>query len=178
MKRRTWILMAALVVAGLAVVPFVYGGPGRGHGVFGGHEGSGGREGLGAHPAFGHGMGFLGHMGKIQEELDLSDAQVDQIKAIFRDAHEQNAENRQRLHGGMESVARTLIADPNDIAAAQALIDQQAEAERALKASILNAMSKALNVLTPEQRTKLGTLIDERMSLRAERMSRRRSRDR
>jgi Spy/CpxP family protein refolding chaperone len=166
MKKRTWILTAILVVATIAAVPFVYGGPGRGHGVFGGH------------PAFGHGMGILGHMGEIREELDLSDAQVDQIKAIFRDAFEQNAANRQRLHGGMESIARTLIANPNDIAAAQALIDQQAEAERVLKTNILASMSKALNVLTPDQRTKLGTLLDERTSLREERMTRRRSRDR
>ncbi len=127
------------VVLALAAVPFVYAGP---HGA--------------------HGMGFGGpmaHLEKAQKELGLSDAQVDQVKAIFAELRQNNAQYREQMHGGIQSVISTLIKNPNDVAAAQAIIDQQAQAERAMKTNMLNAASKALNVLTPEQREKLGTLI-------------------
>ena len=96
-----------------------------------------------------------------KEELDLSDQQTDQIKAIFAEARAQNAQYREQLHGGYSNVAKTLLANPNDVAAAQALVDQQTAAERALKTNILNAASKALAVLNAEQRAKLGTMLEK-----------------
>ena len=44
---------------------------------------------------------------------------------------------------------------------AQALLDQQIAAEKILKSNMLVAASKALNVLTTEQRGKLGSFISE-----------------
>ena len=154
MKKRLILITALVAITALAIVPFVYAGPGggrhmRGHGE---HAMGGGH---------GFGFGFMGHIGRLKDELDLTDAQVDQIKAIFRDAHEQNAELRSQMHDGFKGVVEKLIANPNDIAGAQALIDQQAAAERTLKTNMLNAASKALNVLTPEQRTKLGEKLAE-----------------
>ena len=61
---------------------------------------------------------------------------------------------------------QTLVKNPNDLAAAQALIDQQTEAERAMKSNMLNAASKALNVLTTDQRAKLSDLIQQHMANR------------
>jgi|SRR5690349_7180557 len=115
------------------------------------------------HAGFGHGgFGFLGHLQKLKTELNLSDAQVDQIKAIARETHEQNAGFRDQLHGTLKDVATTLLTNPNDIAGAQAVVDRQAEAERQLKSNLITAASKALNVLTPEQRTKLALHLAER----------------
>ena len=151
MKKRTLFIAAILVVATLAAVPFVYGGPGGGRG--------------GRHHGFGE-MGMLGHLQHAKEELGLSDPQVDQIKVIFKTLHEQNAQYRDEFRGGMESIAQTLIADPNNLAAAQALLDKQASAEKAMKANVLTATSQALNVLTPEQRTKLSGMISEHMARR------------
>jgi len=131
------------VVLALAAVPFVYAGVHQRHGHGGGD------------------MGPLAHLAAAQKELGLSDAQVDQIKVIMKEAHESNAQFREQLHGGIQSVISTLIKNPNDIAAAQAIIDQQTQAERQLKSNLLNAASKALNVLTPDQREKLGTMIAE-----------------
>ncbi len=150
MKKRLILITALVAIAALAIVPFVYAGPGR-HMRGGGH-------GFGGHAM---GFGFMGHVDRIKDELDLSDAQAEQLKAIFAEAREQNAGLREQMHGGFKSVAEKLLANPNDIAGAQALIDQQHATERALKTNMLNAASKALNVLTPEQRTKLGTLIEE-----------------
>ena len=141
-------ISTTLIVAVVALVaaPMVMAG---GHGRFGG-GGPGG-----------HGFAMLGALHHAKEELDLTDQQTEQIKAIFVEAREQNAQYREQLHGGYSNVAKTLLANPNDVAAAQALIDQQTAAERALKSSILNSASKALAVLNAEQRAKLGTMLEK-----------------
>ena len=149
MKRKLILTTAVIAIAALATVPFVYAGPGR----HAGGEGFGGGHGFG--------MGMFGHLGHIKAELDLSDQQVDQLKAIFAEVHEQNAQYREQLHGGMKGIAQTLLANPNDIAGAQALLDQQATAEAALKSNILQATSKALNVLNADQRAKLSAMLEK-----------------
>ena len=154
MKKRIAIAGSILVVAALAAVPFVYAQP-RHHGA-GPHEG---------------GFGFFGgrHLEHIADELDLSEQQVDQIKAIFAELHEQNAQYRDSMHGGFKAVAETLLKNPNDLAAAQALIDQQAANEKAMKTNMLNATSKALNVLTADQRAELAQKLQERSERRERR---------
>jgi Spy/CpxP family protein refolding chaperone len=157
MKKRISIAATILAVAALAAVPFVYAGPGPGHGRMGGHMGSH----MGEH---GGGFGFLGggrHLAFLAGKLDLTEQQTDQIKAIFADLHEQNAQYRDSMHGGFKAVADALLKNPNDLAGAQALLDQQAASERAMKQNMLAATSKALNVLTTEQRTELSKIIAE-----------------
>jgi len=146
MSKRNLILVTVLAIVALAAVPFAYAQAGRMH--------HGGRAGF---PLFAH----LGH---LKTELDLSDQQVDQIKSIAQDFHQQNAQYREQLHGGMKAVAQALINNPNDIAGAQALLDQQSAAEKAMKSNALVAASKALNVLNADQRTRLGQILSDRMA--------------
>ena len=167
MKKRTAIAATILGLAALAAVPILYaGGPG------GFHDGPGMRMHGGGPGGFGGGMGFFGHLGRLQEKLDLSDAQADQIKAIFAEVHEQNETYREQLHGGFQEVAKTLLANPGDIAGAQAVLDRQAAAEKAMKQNMLTAASKALSVLTAEQRAELSTLMDEHTQRRSGRRNR------
>jgi Spy/CpxP family protein refolding chaperone len=144
MKKRTAILIGTIVLVAATAVPLAWAAPGR-------HRGG--------HDAMGFGMMRLEH---VRQELDLSDAQVDQIRAVFKDLHDQNAANRQQMRSGIHEAAKALIADPNNVAAAQAVLDQQLANERTMKVNALNAFAKALNVLTPDQRTKLSTLMAER----------------
>jgi Spy/CpxP family protein refolding chaperone len=151
MKKRIAIAVSILAVAAIAAVPFVYAQP---HGGMRAHGGGGG-------------FGFFGggrHLEHLAAELNLNDQQVEQIKGIFAELHQQNAQYREGMHDGMKAIVDTLLKNPNDTAAAQALIDQQTANERALKTNMLNATSKALNVLTAEQRTQLSQLIEERHS--------------
>jgi Spy/CpxP family protein refolding chaperone len=148
MKKRLTIIAAVIAVAALGAAPLVYA-----HGAF--------RHGHGFTGEGGAALGFFGHLQGLKDELDLSDQQTDQLKAIFAEVREQNAPYRDQLHGGIQSVAQTLLKNPNDVAAAQALIDQQTTAERAVKTNVLNGVSKALNVLTPEQRDKLAAKLAE-----------------
>ena len=149
MKKRSTLIAIVIAVAALATAPLVIAGPHRG------------ARGLGAERGA-HAFGMFGHLQRMKEALDLSDQQVDQIKAIFADAHEQNSQYRDQMHGGRKDIAETLLANPNDIAGAQAVMDQQAAAERMVKTNLLNATSKALNVLTADQRAKLRTMLEER----------------
>lgn len=151
MKKRNVVIALIVAAVMLAAVPLIHAAPGFRHRGPGGH---------GA-PGFAAGMLF-GHLQHLKEELDLSDAQADQIRGIFTALREQNAPLREQMKGGFHGIAATLIANPNDLTAAQALIDQQTSAERALKANMLAATSKALNVLTPQQRTELAQIVKER----------------
>ena len=150
MKKRNTIILASILALGIIVAaPLVIAGP-HGHGA----RAHGGPMGM-------HGMEMLGHLQHVKEELGLSDAQTEQIHAILRETHEQNAASREAFHGGIKEAAEILLANPNDVAAAQAVLDRQAAAERVLKTNLLNATAKAFAVLTPEQRTKLRTMIEE-----------------
>ena len=120
-------------------------------------------------------FGVLGlALNACDERTNGHRAQTDQIRGIFAELHTQNAAYHDQLRGGFHSVAEVLLANPNDLTAAQALIDQQASAERAMKANMLAATSKALNVLTAEQRTELAQIVKERGERRTERRGNRR----
>ena len=122
----------------------------------------------------GAGLGFFGNLRHVQEEVNLSDAQVEQIRGIFTGLRSQNEAYRDQLRGGFHSVAETLLKNPNDLSAAQAMLDQQAAAERAMKANRLAATAKALSVLTADQRAELAKMIDDRADRMRERRERRR----
>ncbi|HEX7192877.1 MAG TPA: periplasmic heavy metal sensor [Thermoanaerobaculia bacterium] len=150
MSKRNIVIIAVVAILALAAVPFVYAQGFHRH-----HANAEGMNGMG-------GMMFFGHMHRVKAALDLSDAQVDQLKAIAKDVHDQNAPYRQQLRAGRLQIAQALLANPNDTTAAQALIDQQTAAERAVKMNVLAGVSKALNVLTPDQRTKVSQFIADR----------------
>ena len=146
MKKHTLAITAVIALAVLVAVPFAFAQHARGMHA----EGFGGQM-------------FLGHLEHAQQALGLSDQQVSDIKAIFQDLRTQNQQFRQSQRATMQQVAQLLLNNPNDVASAQALIDQQTTDERTMKSNALNAASKALNVLTPDQRSKLSTMLQERM---------------
>ncbi len=151
MSKRNLIITAIVAVLTLAAVPFVYAQ----------HE-HGMHAGMHAGPFADLGFGHLQH---AKEYLGLSDAQVDQLKSIAADLRQQNAPYRKQIHGGLLQIAQTLVSNPNDTGAAQLLIDQQDAAEKAMKTNALNAASKALNILTPDQRAKVADFIAKRAAM-------------
>ena len=151
MKKRIAILAA--VLAALTVVPLVYA---HGHGS--------GRASMHGEGEGMHGMHMFRELHRIAGELDLTEQQKTKIHAIMEGVHEQNAQYREQLHGRIKSVAEVLIANPQNVAQAQAILDAQPDAERALKANLVKAVAEALTVLTPEQRAKLGTIVDKHVA--------------
>ncbi|MEA2338421.1 MAG: Heavy-metal resistance [Thermoanaerobaculia bacterium] len=147
MKKRTLIFSIAALVVVLAAVPFAMAQHHRSHG----HDGA-----------------MMFRLGRAKAALGLSDQQAADIKQIFTDLRTQNEPYRASLRGGRQAIAQVLLANPNDMAGAQALIDKQTEAERQMKTNALKAFSKALNVLTPDQRAKAATLLQQRMAKHAD----------
>jgi Spy/CpxP family protein refolding chaperone len=151
MKKTTLTIGAILVLALLIAAPIAFAQFGRMHRQSAGDFG---------------GVMMLGRLQRAKQTLGLSDQQVSDIQTIFKTLRDQNAPYRDSMRSGMQSVMQTLINNPNDLAAAQALLDQQAAAEKAMKTNVLTAASKALNVLTPDQRTRLSAVVQERMERR------------
>jgi len=159
MKKRTLIFSAAAILIVVLAVPFAVAQHMhmRGAGFAGGCMHGGGSD-----------MMMFGHLRGAKAALGLSDQQAADLKKIFTDLRAQNAPYRASLRDGRQAIAQALLANPNDVAAAQALLDKQTDAERQIKANALTAASKALNVLTPEQRSKASNFLQQRMAKRAD----------
>ncbi|MEO8381291.1 MAG: periplasmic heavy metal sensor [Acidobacteriota bacterium] len=155
MKKRITLIAVVLAVAALATAPIVHARPG-----------SPGRQGMSRRAP---GFGLLGHLRHVRQQLDLTDQQAEQIRTIAADLRAQNAQYRDQLRGGRKGVADVLLANPADVAAAQAVLDQRAATERLVKQNRLNATAKALGVLSADQRARLRTLIAERAERRERR---------
>jgi Spy/CpxP family protein refolding chaperone len=153
MKRRVLVTTGALALVALIAVPFAFAQ--RMHAMHG-------MDHAGDMP----GAMMLGHLAHAKAQLGLSDQQSADIKAVFQNLREQNKTYRQSTHSTMAQVAQTLINNPSDVASAQALLDQQLVNERAMRTNALNAAAKALTILTPEQRTKLSTMVKEHLDRR------------
>jgi Spy/CpxP family protein refolding chaperone len=113
-----------------------------------------------------HGFGPLERLEMLRGELGLSDAQVEAIRAIREEVRNANAASRDQLRDGMGDVASILIANPDDIAGARKAMQAREAALAAMKDNALEGASRALKVLTPEQREKLGAIMAERHSHR------------
>ena len=113
------------------------------------------------------GARMFGRLERAKQKLGLTDDQAAQIRTIFTDLRTQNAPYRDQMRGGIHSAVQALLANPNDTASAQAIIDQQTAAENAIKKNVIAATSKALNVLNSDQRAKLSSFVQERMARRA-----------
>jgi len=147
MKKRFALTAGIAMLAVLAAVPFLYAQQARHHG----HGGGDGEFGM-----------LFGHLDKVKAALSLTDDQVTQLQAIAQDLKAQNAPYREQLRGGFQQITKTLLNNPNDIATAQNLLNQQTAAETAVKTNVLNAASKALNVLNADQRAKVGQFLADR----------------
>ncbi len=145
MSKRKAVIVAVVAIVALAAVPFVYAQGARHH--------------------RGGNMMMFGNFDRIRTALGLTDDQVTQLKAIREDLRTQNAPYREQMKGGFAAVAQTLLKNPNDIAAAQSILDQQAAARKAMQTNTLQAASKALNVLTPDQRAKVSDFLQKRATM-------------
>lgn len=155
MKKRTLLFTAAAILIVVLAVPFAVAQHMR-------------RGGFGHGCMRGNSAMMFGHLRGAKAALGLSDQQAEDIRKIFTNLRAQNAPYRDSLRGGRQAIAQALLANPNDIAGAQALLDKQSEAERQMKSNALAAFSKALNVLTPEQRVKASNFLQQRMAKRAD----------
>lgn len=108
------------------------------------------------------GMGPFARMRWLKSELNLTDDQVNAIRAIARETHDQNRVNRKAIRANMIEVAGSLLDDPDDLGAATALLARQRDEVEAAKQNVLEGVAKAVTVLTPEQRQQLADILESR----------------
>jgi Spy/CpxP family protein refolding chaperone len=158
LKRTTKILTAALAVITLGLGGIAMAQPGDGGGRRGGH-----------HFGRGFGPGGPGGPGLPLRELGLTDAQREQVKAIFdshKDEFQAIGERLKTAHQSQQAASEVQPFDEAAIRAASANIAAVQADAAVLRAKVHAAV---FQVLTPEQQEKAKALKAEREKNRAER---------
>ena len=157
MDRVRKIVLTAGIVAALsagAVSLFAQGGAGRGARPIG----PGGRGGFGAGFAFG--------------QLDLSDAQKQQVRDITQRDREQMRSTMQRLDQAMQAQRAAINQVPVNEQAVRAAAAQVAAVQADLAVAQARVHADIWNILTPEQQTKAKELEQQAQARARERQQR------
>jgi periplasmic protein CpxP/Spy len=109
-----------------------------------------------------HHRGFAGPMGIYFHQLNLSDAQKAQIKQIMTQERPTLKPLMQQVAQG-ENQMRTLeLSGSFDEAQARTLATQQSQNATALRVQRARIETELINILTPDQKTKLAQLVQQR----------------
>ena len=144
-KSITRFLVASSIALGVASLAQAQPSPGSG-------------EHAGAHRAAMHGHGH----GRMFRQLNLTEAQQDQI---FKIRHEQAPafrEQMKRLRASRAELRKLALADRFDEAAVRRAADAQAKATSDLAVMRAQTMNRVRSVLTPEQRSQLEKMHEQR----------------
>lgn len=163
MKKRIAVITVVIALGTLAAAPLLLAHP---HRAMGRPEFRPGARGVHGPRA---GAGLLGQLGRFRAELGLTEEQSARIRTIIAETREQNVPHREELRKRRRAAAQALLANPSDVSGARELIDERADAQRKLQTNVLNATSKALAVLSADQRAKLSTMLAERTERRERR---------
>ncbi|MCG9684620.1 CpxP family protein [Vibrio sp. Isolate23] len=131
-----------------------------------------------------HKKGHHGEFGfdrGIMRQLDLTDAQKEQIKVLRETSKtemkaelKQNFETRHaEMQANKEKLQALVLADTFDKATANELAKQMVEQQTARKVKMLEKQHQMLSILTPEQKTKYVELQKERAEKRFNKMQER-----
>jgi Spy/CpxP family protein refolding chaperone len=119
----------------------------------------------------GHGRdgGWMGVLPRMTKELNLTDAQQAQIKSILQAERAKTQPMMQQLHKN-EQAQNAAVNGNFDEAKAQAFAAGQAQLMQNLIVEKQRTKAQIYSVLTPEQRDKAQTLMQQREQRRQERM--------
>ena len=151
---------------------------------------------LGTASAFAYGGGDKGdHKGmhgkcggfdkKVMRQLDLTDAQKAELKemreanrAEMKAKHSGNkADKMAQMKAHHEKVQDLILADTFDEAAANDLATQMVEKQTERRLTMLKKQHQMMSVLTPEQKTQLKEIQQDRMAKCADKMDKRMNKD-
>ena len=160
MRERTRILtLAGLLLAAGATIALAA-GPGRGG------RGSGGCDcgGPGGGPGFGAMADPDGHgpFGRALDRLDLSAAQRDQVRTILDRHRDEHRALRDQMRAQREERFERDLFEPFDEAKVRARAEERARLMVEAEIARARVAGEVLAVLTPEQRTELQQMRDER----------------
>ncbi len=135
------------------------GGGGMHHGGPGGAGGPGG----GWHGGGPGGMGGMGgHLARMADKLQLTDAQRDKIRDIMEQQQRRAIQQRADIQLATLDLHKLMRADTPNKTSIDAAVDKLARLRATLAKDRIGAMLQAQTVLTPEQKKQLQTLRSER----------------
>ncbi|MEZ8039926.1 CpxP family protein [Vibrio sp. 1F263] len=122
---------------------------------------------------------------KVMRQLDLTDAQKAELKemreanrAEMKAKHSGNkADKMAQMKAHHEKVQDLVLADTFDEAAANDLATQMVEKQTERRLTMLKKQHQMMSVLTPEQKTQLKEIQQDRMAKCADKMEKRMNKD-
>jgi len=96
----------------------------------------------------------------IRGDLDLTDEQVIELRHIAKRVRAENEAARDGVRANLKDAAQLLLANPDDVEGAKAMLARNEAAKETLRENVLGGISDALKVLTPEQRSMISTRLD------------------
>lgn len=150
-------LTLGLALGALLVAPLAWADGGYRHG--GGHQAMSRHGGHGHGTAGGH---LLRHLLKHKQDLQLTDEQIGKLRTVALDA-DRNAIRAEADVRVSERELRSLLWEEQaQLSAIEAKVKEQKNFEAAARITTIKARRDLLGVLTPEQRTKLKALWQQR----------------
>jgi Spy/CpxP family protein refolding chaperone len=107
---------------------------------------------------------MLEKLRQLRDELNLTESQRTKLREIGKETRQANKEYRAALRDNFVDAGLILVKNPDDIPAATAALDRNEAAKKDLRANVLEGVSKAIKVLTPEQRSILQQKLEHRAS--------------
>ena len=157
-----WLLAGMVLAVSATVALSAWAQPGPGE-----HHHHGGMEGPGLF--MGHGRG----LDRMLDSVNATDAQRAQIKQIAQQAAADLKAQHESGRALRERSLQIFTAPAVDAAAAESVRQQMLQQHDASSRRMLQAMLDISNVLTPDQRAKLGEQIKQRRQQMQERMQQR-----
>ena len=147
-------IAAALCAGGLGLAMGAYAQPAP--------DGTHGPQHAAMHGGGHHGGGADGEMRRVLRALNLTEAQRDQIFKIHHDQAPAFRDQMKKVRTSREELDKLARADKLDQAAVRRAADSQAKAVSDLAVLRAQTANQVRQVLTPEQRTKLDQMRDQR----------------
>ena len=112
-----------------------------------------------AKPMMHHNGKFAPHHDMMFKDLNLTDAQKQQIRDIKKAEHDKMQDNRRAMHD-------LIASDSFDKAKAQAQIDKMDTQRKEMMLSHMETQNKIYNILTPEQKKQFNANFEKRLTER------------
>jgi len=116
--------------------------------------------------ADGEDMGPMFDDPQLQEQLGLTNEQMEKLRGIGRDTMKKSIQNRAALRVKQMELNELLEADTPDRAAVEKKVREMSDLQATMLRSRVDTRLAFAGTLTPEQRTKLRTLARQRMRSR------------
>jgi Spy/CpxP family protein refolding chaperone len=112
----------------------------------------------------GHSKGRHDPLQRLMQQLDLTDAQQGEIKAIIETSRTGTEDVRQQLLDSRKAMRSLVTGSDYNIEKVRELADQQARLRAELTVARIDTMHRSLQVLTAEQQARLAKLREQRMT--------------